>query len=144
MIRDRATEIGAQLIDPRRWPITNAISDREGSRFELNGLPLSCPLAGEHQIENARTAAVALKTLGIPGAAIQQGIAAARWPGRLERISRDPEIIVDGAHNPAGARALAAYVDRFYSGQALTLIYGAMRDKAVEEVAGTLFPDSPG
>ncbi len=49
-------------------------------------------------------------------------------------------MIVDGAHNPAGARALAAYVDRFYAGEPMTLIYGAMRDKAVEEVAGTLFP----
>ncbi len=51
-----------------------------------------------------------------------------------------PEIIADGAHNPAGARALAAYIDRFYAGEPLTLIYGAMRDKAVEEVTGTLLP----
>src|SRR5262249_57136579 len=51
-----------------------------------------------------------------------------------------PEIILDGAHNPAGARALAAYIDRFYAGRHVVLIYGAMRDKAIEEIAGTLWP----
>lgn len=140
VIKERAAELGVEIIDPRGWPIANAVFDREGSRFDLKGLSIICPLAGEHQMENARTAAVALETLGVPGAAIQSGIAAVRWPGRLERVSRNPEIILDGAHNPAGARALAAYLDRFYAKESLTLIYGAMRDKAVEEVAGTLFP----
>jgi dihydrofolate synthase/folylpolyglutamate synthase len=140
VIRQRAVELGVELIDPRDWQISNIVAGREGSRFELNGLAITCPLAGEHQIENARTAAVTLQTLGVPGSAIQAGIANAKWPGRLERMSRNPEIIVDGAHNPAGARALAAYLTRFYADEKLTLIYGAMRDKAVEEVAGTLFP----
>jgi dihydrofolate synthase/folylpolyglutamate synthase len=140
VIRQRAAEIGAPLIDAGDWPIHNAVSDRRGNRFDLPGLSITSALAGEHQIENARTAAVALHTVGVPNEAIEAGIAAARWPGRLERVSENPEIIIDGAHNPAGARALAAYVDRFYPGESLTLIYGAMRDKAVEEVAGTLFP----
>ncbi len=70
----------------------------------------------------------------------KRGIAAARWPGRLERISERPEIILDGAHNPAGARALAAYIDRFYAGRNVWLIYGAMRDKAIDEIGGILFP----
>ena len=60
--------------------------------------------------------------------------------GALERISENPEIVLDGAHNPAGARALAAYIDRFYSGRRVRLIYGAMRDKAIEEISGILFP----
>jgi dihydrofolate synthase/folylpolyglutamate synthase len=140
VIRLRAAELAIELIDPRDWPVRNAAIDRRGSRFELRDMTITCPLAGEHQIENARTAAVALESIGVGNQAIRTGIAAARWPGRLQRISEDPEIIVDGAHNPAGARALAAYVDRFYAGEPLTLIYGAMRDKAVEEVAGTLFP----
>jgi dihydrofolate synthase/folylpolyglutamate synthase len=144
VIRERAIELGVPLIDAADWPIENAVSDRYGSRFDLKGLSLTCPLAGEHQMENARTAAVALETIGVPKAAIQTGIAGARWPGRLERVSQNPEIILDGAHNPAGARALARYLDRFYlkepAKEPLTLIYGAMRDKAVEEVAGLLFP----
>jgi dihydrofolate synthase/folylpolyglutamate synthase len=48
--------------------------------------------------------------------------------------------VIDGAHNPAGARALAAYIDEFYRSKRVRLIYGAMRDKAVEEVCGILFP----
>ncbi|MDQ2899999.1 MAG: bifunctional folylpolyglutamate synthase/dihydrofolate synthase, partial [Acidobacteriota bacterium] len=78
--------------------------------------------------------------LHVPAAAIEKGIARVEWAGRLERLSEDPEIIADGAHNPAGARALAAYIDQFYSAQPIRLVYGAMRDKAVEEVVGILFP----
>jgi folylpolyglutamate synthase/dihydropteroate synthase len=76
-------------------------------------------------------------------AAIERGIAATQWPGRLELISTDPEIILDGAHNPSGARALASYMERFYAGRNICLIYGAMRDKAVVEVTGILFPGFP-
>jgi dihydrofolate synthase / folylpolyglutamate synthase len=49
-------------------------------------------------------------------------------------------VILDGAHNPAGARALRAYIERFYSGRKIWMIYGAMRDKAVAEMTGILFP----
>jgi dihydrofolate synthase/folylpolyglutamate synthase len=48
--------------------------------------------------------------------------------------------VLDGAHNPAGARALAAYIERFYSGRRIVLVFGAMRDKSVAEIAGVLFP----
>jgi dihydrofolate synthase/folylpolyglutamate synthase len=114
-----------------------------GSRFLLSGerdLRIECPLAGEHQVENAATAAVALTRLGVSDSAIEAGIAQTTWPGRLERVSERPEIVVDGAHNPAGARALAAYIERFYGGRRVRLIYGAMRDKAVAEISGILFP----
>ena len=91
-------------------------------------------------MENGLTAVAALHTLGIPREAIEAGIAETRWPGRLERISTEPEIILDGAHNPAGARALVSYIQRFYGGCKVTLIYGAMRDKAVAEMTAILFP----
>jgi dihydrofolate synthase/folylpolyglutamate synthase len=103
-------------------------------------LAVHCPLAGEHQVENARTAIAALRQLGIAPAAIRQGIAATTWPGRLERVAENPEIILDGAHNPASARALADYLERFYEPNRVWLIYGAMRDKAVEETIAILFP----
>jgi dihydrofolate synthase/folylpolyglutamate synthase len=109
--------------------------DARGSRF--NGI--TCPLAGEHQVDNAITAVVALDTLGVP----PQGIAETRWPGRLEVVAPNPDILLDGAHNPAGARALARYLERFYpqEGQRRRwMIFGAMRDKAIEEIGGILFP----
>jgi dihydrofolate synthase/folylpolyglutamate synthase len=113
---------------------------RRGSRFVIDGMRIECPLAGAHQVENTRVAVTALRQLGVADAAIEAGIAAARWPGRLERLRENPELIVDGAHNPAGARALASYLDRFYAGEQLTLIFGAMRDKSLEEIAEILFP----
>ena len=140
VLEAKAAELGVTVTHSHQWPVTGIELTRQGSRFQLEGLPIECPLAGAHQLENARTAIAALRILGVPPASIQKGIATVKWPGRLERISYDPEIILDGAHNPAGARALAAYIDEFYAGQRIRLIYGAMRDKAVEEVAGILFP----
>ena len=120
----------------RDWAITDLVIDERGSKFKMRGLDIVCPLAGQHQVENARTAAIALHQLGISPA----GIAQTRWPGRLEQVSRQPEIILDGAHNPAGTRALADYIRRFYSSQRIWIIYGVMRDKAVGEMASLLFP----
>jgi dihydrofolate synthase / folylpolyglutamate synthase len=120
----------------REWPVEDVHLDSRGSRFRLRGAEISCPLAGEHQIQNARTAAIALDQLSAP----VDGIAATRWPGRLEQISERPTIILDGAHNPAAARALARYIQQFYSDRRIWLVFGVMRDKAVSEIAALLFP----
>jgi dihydrofolate synthase/folylpolyglutamate synthase len=128
----RAKELGIPLTREEDFCIKDLEIDARGSRF--NGL--ASPLAGEHQVQNAVTAVLALKTLGVPPA----GIAEARWPGRLEHIAPNPDVILDGAHNPSGARALKRYLERFYPGRKLWLVFGAMRDKAVDEVAGILFP----
>ena len=110
---------------------------RQGSDFIFRGSHILCPLSGPHQVTNAATAAAALQHLNIP----TSGIATTRWPGRLETVSTgNPEIILDGAHNPAGARALADHIQRFYSTRKITLIYGAMRDKSVQEITEILFP----
>jgi dihydrofolate synthase/folylpolyglutamate synthase len=139
----RAAELNCPVARSRDWTVRDLALDRDGSSFLLAGereLRICCPLAGEHQVENAATAAAALARLGVPGDAIERGIAAVRWPGRLERVRRNPDVILDGAHNPAGARALASYIDRFYSRRPVRLIYGAMRDKAIAEIGGILFP----
>lgn len=124
----------------RDWLVSDLEIDARGSRFYLcrgeAKLEIRCPLAGEHQVENARVAAISLAELGVSPA----GIAQARWPARLERVSERPEIIIDGAHNPAGTRALAAYIHRFYSGRRVWIVYGALRDKAVLEMTSILFP----
>jgi dihydrofolate synthase/folylpolyglutamate synthase len=125
----------------RDWAITDLALDARGSRFRLRGadgsMDITCPLAGEHQVENARVAAIALAKLGVSPA----GIAATHWPARLEHVSERPEILIDGAHNPAGIRALVAYIRRFYSRpRRIWIVYGALRDKAVAEMASMLFP----
>jgi dihydrofolate synthase/folylpolyglutamate synthase len=60
------------------------------------------------------------------------------WPGRLERIDHRPPFLLDGAHNPAGAKALAAYLRE--TGEPHVLVFGAMRDKHYREMGETLFP----
>ncbi len=143
VLEDRAAELGIAVERTTDWQTRDLDMDARGSHFVLaNGddLRIQCNLAGEHQVRNAVTAAVALLRLGVSHRAIEAGIAAAEWPGRLERVREQPEIILDGAHNPAGARALAAYIDRFYAGRCVRLIYGAMRDKAIAEISGILFP----
>ena len=70
----------------------------------------------------------------------RRGLAAVRWPGRIERLQDRPAVYLDGTHNPAGARELAAFWEEQFPGRRIHLIYGAMRDKAVDEVAGLLFP----
>jgi dihydrofolate synthase/folylpolyglutamate synthase len=132
VIEARAAELGIRIARAAEFKIRDLEIDARGSKFS----GLVCPLAGEHQVDNAIAAALALQALGVP----PQGIEEAQWPGRLEQVAPNPDIILDGAHNPAAARALGRYLKRFYAGRKLWLIYGAMRDKAVEEIAGILFP----
>lgn len=135
-----AASLGVPVTRTTEWNVEALELHARGGRFVTRGIRVDCPLAGEHQVENALTAVAALDGIGVPAAAIEQGIAGARWPGRLERVAEQPEIILDGAHNPAGARVLAAYIQQFYRGRRIWLVYGAMRDKAVDEMAGVLFP----
>jgi dihydrofolate synthase/folylpolyglutamate synthase len=136
VLAERAGELGVAYDRVPDHRIEQVKIDADRSRFEFDGCPIECPLAGEHQVENAATAALTLRHLGAP----IDGIARTVWPGRLERIASHPEIVLDGAHNPAGAHALAAYIERFYKHRRIWLIYGSMRDKAVEEIEGVLFP----
>lgn len=101
-------------------------------------------LRGRHQLTNvavAVTIAEAIRADGfqIPRAAIIEGIESAEHEGRLEMWEGEPSLLFDGAHNAAGAQALRAYLDEFVR-VPITLIFGAMRDKALQEIAATLFP----
>src|SRR5256714_2998744 len=101
-------------------------------------------LRGRHQVANAATAialAEAMRTRGfkLRHDAIINGLADAKHPGRLELWEGGPPILFDGAHNPAAARALRAYLEEFVT-QPITMIFGAMRDKALNEIASILFP----
>lgn len=108
-------------------------------------LPVRLSLRGSHQIENALTAIAGARELARMGFPVKedtiaQGLAAAQWPGRLELIYERPKVYLDGAHNPAGARALARFWDQHFAERRVLLIYGAMRDKAVPEITEILFP----
>ena len=140
VVESRARELGCPLIRTEDYLLTNVEATAYGSHFELETQLYACPLAGRHQIENAKTAILAGRSLGIPAETINAGLQSVIWPGRLERISRNPDFILDGAHNPAGAAALAAYIREFHAHRQVWIVFGAMRDKAVQEVADQLFP----
>ncbi|MGC8793840.1 MAG: bifunctional folylpolyglutamate synthase/dihydrofolate synthase [Bryobacteraceae bacterium] len=144
VLQERARQCGIEPVwVERSWRAEQPALWAGGSRFVAAGparVAITCPLPGEHQIVNALTAVAVLERLGIVPEAIGRGIAEVRWPGRLERVASHPDVYLDGAHNPAGARALASYIERFHRGRRIWLVYGAMRDKAVAEMAGILFP----
>ncbi len=102
-------------------------------------------MAGRFQLQNALNAVAAARVLQSKGFqiaadVIEHGIATAIWPGRIEKVHSHPDIYLDGAHNPAAARELAVFLEENLRGRKLIIIFGALRDKAVDEIAGILFP----
>jgi len=96
-------------------------------------------LHGRHQIDNAAVAIRLAELLHAPRAAIVSGLENAHHPGRLELIAHKPNFLLDGAHNPAGCESLRAYLDEF-APRPLTLVFGAMRDKQLDQMGEILFP----
>jgi dihydrofolate synthase/folylpolyglutamate synthase len=102
-------------------------------------------LRGRFQLQNALNALAVARYLQsrnykISNANIERGIASAVWPGRIERVRTKPDVYLDGAHNPGAARELAKYIQENFHGRRIYMIFAAMRDKAVDEVTGILFP----
>jgi dihydrofolate synthase/folylpolyglutamate synthase len=108
-------------------------------------LDISPSLAGHFQVQNALNAVAAVRILAkgglhISDGAVADGISNTVWPGRLEKLQTRPDVYLDGAHNPAAARELAGFIAENFASRKIWLIYGALRDKSVDEVAGWLFP----
>jgi dihydrofolate synthase / folylpolyglutamate synthase len=108
-------------------------------------LHISPSLTGHFQVQNALNAVAAARVLAAGGFqinddAIAFGISNTVWPGRLEKLQSHPDVYLDGAHNPAAARELTAFLAQNFASRKIWLIYGALRDKSVDEVAGQLFP----
>jgi dihydrofolate synthase / folylpolyglutamate synthase len=116
------------------------IETESGKIFEV-----APSLPGRFQLQNALNAVAAARFLckrgfQISDGALTQGIADTVWPGRLEKLQSAPEVYLDGAHNPGAARELAHFLEQNFPGRKIWLVYAALRDKAVDEVAGLLFP----
>ena len=135
-------------VDECRTTVENASSDgklRVTFRTKLNTYQdVELGLRGRHQITNVSVAIRLAESLQLRGFFIDQraiirGIENARHAGRLELWHGKPSFLFDGAHNPAGATALRKYLDEFVQGP-ITLLFGAMRDKNLTEMAEILFP----
>lgn len=102
-------------------------------------------LCGAHQVENAAVALCALEVLiekgvKISDGSIYRGLAGVKWPGRLEIVSKEPLVIFDGAHNPAGISSLKRYLKSALCGRRLTLVVGIMADKSWRTMIRSLVP----
>ncbi len=145
IILERCREVG---VKPTFIPKDFIVKKKEQSRIAINFSTkndvyhdIVLGLAGRHQIENALVAVNLAETLREYGFAVEKeniwnGLEQARHKGRLEFYEG---ILFDGAHNVSGAKALREYLDEFIK-QPVTLVFGAMRDKDLGEIAEILFP----
>jgi dihydrofolate synthase/folylpolyglutamate synthase len=164
-IGEAATSLDVCAIDASRYlppairngqPQAQLNAQGEGNHYALNledsaepkPLQVDSPLSGQHQQRNlalAIAAAVQLRNncgYNITNAALEQGIRDTRWPGRLELI-RTPghaDLLLDVAHNPAGAWTLRAAIARLPEARPRTLIFSCLRDKSLTEMSRILFP----
>lgn len=133
-----------------------SIDGQEFSYREWKDLYIS--LLGEHQVRNAVTALSVIELLREKGydiseESIRKGLINAKWPGRLEVLSKNPVFLIDGAHNGEGALALSRVLKAYFSGKKILFIIGALKDKDVKSIIQptlsvasgyiTVTPDSP-
>jgi dihydrofolate synthase/folylpolyglutamate synthase len=147
LFEQRCRELGAPLFLGGRDFKSRG---RPGGRFSYQGLSLALDdlavsLPGRHQYRNAAVALATLELLqrqgyAIPEAAIREGLGQTRWPGRLEQVAQDPRVLLDGAHNPAAALALAQALRRRPGNGRLFLVMGVMADKDVDTILARLLP----
>ena len=108
-----------------------SLFDYIGIKQNLSGLALA--LRGRHQLANASLALAALELVNeyfpVPQVALRYGLETVQWPGRLELISERPLVILDGAHNPEGVRALADALIELRQGRKIKLLFATMADK---------------
>lgn len=139
-------EQNAELTELDRSRLSRPELSLEGSRFSFSPYTdLRISLAGCYQAENAATAITTLEALGrkgwrISSEALRKGLSTVRWPGRFEVLSRNPTVILDGAHNPQGITAAAESFRTLCPGRKAVLLLGVLADKAVEEMLEPLIP----
>lgn len=130
-------------IDVIKQNIDETILSIKNEYFEYDNIVL--PLIGEYQIKNcsaAMLAAYVLKKYGvqITDENIREGIRNVRWNGRMEICSRNPLIVLDGAHNPDGILMLAKSAEKYFDGKRIVLLMGVLSDKEYEKMAEEIIP----
>ena len=121
-------------------------SGLEGQTFTYRGEGLyHIALLGEHQLQNAAVVLEAVRVLRrrgweIPETAVVRGLEQARWPGRMELVRRNPDVILDGGHNPQCMEALARALRGLYPGKRLMFLTGVLADKNWSAMMGELLP----
>jgi dihydrofolate synthase/folylpolyglutamate synthase len=149
VVRRRARELRAPFVEVF-GPATSfkPQSVGRGFRFRYDSgsatYSYAPSLQGVHQGENAAVAIRAAEVLGTLGTPLEkriivEAIGKTHWEGRLELMSRNPPVILDGAHNPEGAASLGAYI-RDVLREPVVMVFDVMKDKDIRRIADILFP----
>ena len=147
MLARRADEVGAGLLhEGADWEVEETLLAVGGQSFRLRTPraayeDLFLPVFGEYSVANAAAGIVAFEALtehGLDEGALREGLTSVRAPGRLEVVGREPLIVLDGAHNPGGAAALAAALPRTFTWERLHLVLAVSANKDVEGVVAPL------
>ena len=141
--RSRLVRVGSNVT----WQGLDYDSSQQSLRVKgrLSSYDLVIPLLGEYQMENAATAVAALEVLTekghrVPASAIEKGLAAVNWPGRLQVLMQRPFVVVDGAHNPYSATRLREALSKHFVFKRATLIIGTSSDKDIAGIVSELVP----
>ncbi|MDR0952439.1 MAG: bifunctional folylpolyglutamate synthase/dihydrofolate synthase [Oscillospiraceae bacterium] len=144
VIEERCSRVGSELVCAD-FSLISPISDSlDGQEFSYKDFErLFIPLLGENQLKNAACALEALKLLrgsgfSISGDAISRGFAATRWPARFELVCEEPYFVVDGGHNPQGARTAAASLRRYFPDRKAVILFGVLAHKDYAGMAAAL------
>ena len=101
---------------------------------------LELPLLGRHQVLNAACSVQAAEAAGVPEGPIREGLAAVRWPCRLEPVSREPLVVIDGAHNEPGMQALADALELYWPNLRVCGLIGMLDDKQRQPALAHILP----
>ena len=144
VIEEKAQAVGAPLLRAdERVSVKRLSQDLDGQVFSIETAdgpwaPVRLPLLGDFQLANCALAITALEwlrdnlNLPLTQDIIRAGLEQTRWPGRCQVVSRDPVFLVDVAHNPDAAQALAAFLKKFRGDKPVALICGMLSDKDAE------------
>ena len=124
---------GFTVADPERLQVLSTSPEGQRLRDRTYG-ELLLPLAGSHQVKNAANVLTVVEVLkgggfAIPDRAVRQGIESTVWPARFERLSRIPDFILDGGHNPQCVQAAVQALQDYYTGKKVVFLTGMMKDK---------------
>lgn len=159
VIRKTAKERGCLFLDAAGRTPADVKKSLDGYSFTVDSFSVELSMIGMHQVENAICALTVIEILAKKGIIkveaekIKRGLKAARQKGRLEVLQKDPLLVIDGAHNEAGVKALTKVAEDHFQGQKLLLVIGMLADKEVDRLVegfctisgdiATTEPDNP-
>ncbi|MCL2708952.1 MAG: bifunctional folylpolyglutamate synthase/dihydrofolate synthase, partial [Defluviitaleaceae bacterium] len=148
----RAAALGSPVLEAgKNLKITGAVYDKSGTRFSVENdffsyADLYIKLLGAHQVENAALALTVINSLAsscfkISEGAVRDGLSKTKWRGRFEVYCKEPEIVLDGAHNEDGAESFNKSLEMYYGGKNIVLLAGTLMSKDGETIINKLIGD---